>query len=83
MSLEWVSVGEYYLDPENLHEYSGHDVFNLRSRWEINDQWAAYMNIENVTDERYADRADFTTFTDERYFPGKPINFQLGVQKRW
>ena len=83
LSLEWVSVGEYYLDPENLHEYSGHDVFNLRSRWEINDQWAAYMNIENVTDERYADRADFTTFTDERYFPGKPINFQLGVQKRW
>jgi len=26
----------------------------------------------NVADQRYAERADFTSFTDERYFPGEP-----------
>ena len=83
MSLEWQHLDDYFLEPENLHQYPGHDLLHFRSHWQISDDWSVYFNLENITDERYADRADFTTFTAERYFPGKPVNYQLGIQKRW
>ena len=28
-ALEWQAMGSYYTDPENLHEYEGHDVFKF------------------------------------------------------
>ncbi len=83
ISLEWLHLDNYFLEPENLHQYPGHDLLNLRTHWQIGDGWSAYFNLENLADERYADRADFTGFTGERYFPGKPVNYQLGIQKRW
>ncbi len=83
VSLEWQHLDGYFLEPENLRQYPGHDLINVRSKWQLNNDWSLYFNLENLTDERYADRADFTGFTGERYFPGKPVNYQLGFQKSW
>ena len=67
--LEWVSLGDYYLDPANAHQYAGHDVvnFTVQQRYE---QWDLRLRITNLTDERIADRADFG-FGSYRYFVGK------------
>ena len=70
--LEWVHVSEYFLDPENLRTYPGHDVLNLRAQYQVSEKVSIFGRILNITDERFAERADFTTFTDERYFPGAP-----------
>ena len=32
--------------------------------------WVRYRRLNNVSDERYADRADYA-FGDYRYFPGR------------
>jgi iron complex outermembrane receptor protein len=68
--LEWVSVGRYYVDAGNAHEYPGHDLLNLRAAWNFRPKWHVALRLNNVTDEEYADRADFA-FGNYRYFPGR------------
>lgn len=68
--LEWQSVGRYYVDASNTRDYGGHDLLNLRVRWDINSSWGATVRVNNLTDRAYADRADFA-FGNYRYFPGR------------
>ncbi len=77
--LEWVHMGAYYLDPENLHKYEGHDYLNLRAAFQVTDRYGVFLRLINLTDAKYAERADWTRFTDERYFPGKPRALYMGV----
>ena len=78
--LEWISMGSYYLDPENQHKYEGHDYLNLRVSYQISENLQLYARLLNITNSRYAERADYTSFTDERYFPGKPRSFYIGIK---
>ena len=83
IELEWVNVGAYYLDLENLHKYPGHNLFNLRAHWSATPQIDVFARLTNLLDNKYAARADFTSFSQERYFPGMPRALQLGVQWHW
>jgi outer membrane receptor protein involved in Fe transport len=83
LELEWIHMGSYYLEPENLRKYEGHEVFNLRAGMEFGDGWRASARVMNLADERYAERADFTGFTQERYFPAEPRSLYLGIEKRF
>jgi outer membrane receptor protein involved in Fe transport len=68
--LEWVHLGEYYLDPANAHGYGGHDLLSFRGSlaWPAPaHRWS--LRVTNLLDRRYAERADFA-FGDYRYFPG-------------
>jgi len=77
--LEWVDMGEYYTNPENTAEYDGHNVFNLRTNWSVNEDLNVSLRVLNVTDEEYAERADWTTFQGDRYFIGQPLRAFLSV----
>lgn len=68
--LELMSVGSYYLDASNQHEYEGHNLLNLRVGWDVSPSWGVTLRLNNVTDRVYADRADFA-FGNYRYFPGR------------
>ena len=83
VELEWQSMGSYFLEPENLHRYEGHNIVNLRASWAVTESRRIYANISNLTDRNYAERADFTGFSQERYFPGLPRAVQLGVELNW
>ncbi len=78
--LELQHIGAYFLDLENLREYPGHEVLNLRAAYQINPQLRATARVINLTDKRFAERADFTNFTNERYFPGAPRTVFLGLR---
>ena len=80
VQLEWQHVSDYYTDPENLHAYEGHDLFHLRSSWSVTNALTVFARVNNLTDERYAERADYSSFSGDRYFPGRPRNFMLSVQ---
>ncbi|OGT73163.1 MAG: hypothetical protein A3H44_07955 [Gammaproteobacteria bacterium RIFCSPLOWO2_02_FULL_57_10] len=80
--LEWVNSGKYYTNPENLNEYEGHDILNLRTRWEVRSDLTLSLNVLNLTDEKYAERADFS-FGNDRYFPGEPLRAFLSVNWRY
>jgi iron complex outermembrane recepter protein len=77
--LEWVHMGSYYTDPENRHRYAGHDLLNLRTQWAPSESIRLSLNILNLTDNAYADRADWTVFGGDRYFPGEPRSVSVGV----
>jgi iron complex outermembrane receptor protein len=68
---EWLVVGDYFLDAANAHRYGGHELLNLRARWEFVPRWSLTLRVNNALDRAYADRADFA-FGSYRYFPGRP-----------
>jgi outer membrane receptor protein involved in Fe transport len=68
---EWLVVGDYYLDATNARRYTGHELLNLRARWEFLPRWSLALRVNNALDRAYADRADFA-FGNYRYFPGRP-----------
>ena len=80
---EWVHQGRYYLTAAETKDYPGHDLLNLRAAWNFTPAWTATVRLNNVTDELYADRADFA-FDDYRYFPGREREafFQLAWHSR-
>ena len=80
--LEWVHMGDYWMDAGNTVQYGGHDIFNLRLDYEIGENLALFGKLTNIFDTRYADRADFA-FGSERYFPGEDRGLILGVTLRY
>jgi outer membrane receptor protein involved in Fe transport len=70
LEAEWLVVCEYWLDAANAHRYPGHELLNLRGRWQVAPQWAVTLRLNNALDRDYADRADFA-FGNYRYFPGR------------
>jgi len=80
LSAEWVHMGGYYTDPENLHRYAGHDIANLSARWKISETFSASARLLNVFDQRYAERADYSSFGGDRYFPGQPRSLYVSVE---
>jgi iron complex outermembrane receptor protein len=68
--LEWVNMDSYYLEPDNNHEYDGHDLLNLRVLGQLTPRLMLGLRVTNLLDEDYAERADFG-FGNYRYFVGE------------
>ncbi|MEQ9519923.1 MAG: TonB-dependent receptor [Parvibaculum sp.] len=84
--LEWVHVGDYSADPGNTSIYEGHDLLNLRAKFTVNEGFDLYGRVTNLTDERYADRADVIVrggTTTERFFPGEERALFIGAGFRF
>ena len=77
LELEWQHLGSYYLNPENTAEYAGHDLLNLRGSFEISSQLSFNARLLNISDQDYAERADFA-FGNYRYFVGEPRSLFVG-----
>ena len=78
LELEWLHMGDYYLDPSNQHQYDGHNLWQLRGEIELNSAVKLFARIENLTDEKYASRADYA-FGSYRFFGGQPRALHLGM----
>ncbi len=76
--MEWVHMGAYYQDPENSVRYPGHDLLNARVIYSLNKRWQAAVRVNNLTNEDYAERADFA-FSDDGYFVGEPRSVLLSI----
>lgn len=66
-----------------LHSYEGHDIVNLCARWQAVNRWLLSMRLTNLAGSEYAERADYTGFSGDRYFPGECRLLYFGVKKRW
>jgi outer membrane receptor protein involved in Fe transport len=79
LNFEWVHMGPYYEDELNEHRYAGHDLLNLRYRYDSRDDWYVAARLLNVLDTDYAERADWTTFQQDRYWVGEPASIYFTV----
>jgi outer membrane receptor protein involved in Fe transport len=79
--LEWIYMGEYAMEPTNTYMYEGHNYFNFRVEAEAMENVTVFLRVMNITNVRYAERADHAAFgVGERYFVGKPRAFYGGVR---
>ena len=78
VELEAAWVDKYFIDPNNQHEYPGHELVNLRGSWFVSEQLKATLTFTNLLDEGYAERADFG-FGNYRYFVGEPRSAMIGL----
>lgn len=81
--LSWQHMGAYYTDPENQHSYDGHDLLNLRASWQATQNASISARLTNVTDRKYAKRADYSSFGGDRYFPGQPRALSVSLDYLW
>ena len=83
VEFEWKNMGRYSLDPEHSFEYEGHDLFNLRTLWQIDSSLSVSMRLLNILDEDYAERADVTfgASPEPRYFVGESRSVYLSLDK--
>lgn len=71
IELEWLTMGKYYLDPENTATYAGHKLLNLRASTYLSPELKLSLRLLNLTNTYYAERADIA-FGNYRYFVGEP-----------
>jgi len=84
VELEWVHIGKYYTDAGNEHEYEGHDLLNLRAHYNVSNQVTVYGRVNNLTDYRYAERADFSVLGGgDRYFVGEERSLHVGASYKF
>lgn len=82
MEMEWIHMGKYYTDPDNNHEYPGHDLVNVRAYYQLSEKLAVGLRTTNVLNADYAERADFG-FGQERYFVGEPRSAFFDLRYQW
>ena len=78
LELEAAWIDKYFIDPNNQHEYPGHELLNLRGSWFISTQLKATLTFTNLLDAGYAERADYG-FGNYRYFVGEPRSAMIGL----
>lgn len=79
---EWVYQGSYFIDAANEHSYPGHNLFNLKGRYDLGvSGHSLAVRITNVLDTHYAARADYA-FGNYRYFPGAGRSYSVQWQYR-
>jgi outer membrane receptor protein involved in Fe transport len=81
--LEWEHVGRYFTNAANTRVYPGHDVLNLRADWSVNDRISLFGAVRNLTNLKYAERADYVVIANvgtDRYFPAEDRAFSIGVR---
>jgi len=76
-----VHQGGYFLDAANQHRYPGHELLNLSWRHQLSKRIAVDLQLNNLADTRYAERADFA-FGNYRYFPGEGRTWLLALRYR-
>lgn len=81
LETQWIMMGKYFTDAANINSYEGHDIFNLRIGYKINSNSTLSFSIRNLTDQLYAERADFA-FGEERFFPAetRTLGLSLAIQ---
>ncbi|MDH5542827.1 MAG: TonB-dependent receptor [Nitrospinota bacterium] len=79
--IEWVKVGDSWMDDGNTMKYEGHALLNLRANMPVG-KMKVFGRVMNVTDERWATAASYSSskFGEKiEYAPGTPLSYYLGI----
>jgi iron complex outermembrane receptor protein len=83
VAVEWVRLGSYWMDPENTHQYDGHDLFNLFATIPVLEHLELSGRVTNLGDRRFAETSSYNQQQGERFRPGAPRQFFFGAQYRF
>ncbi len=81
VELEVEHVGAYYTDETNTNKYSGHQIVNLRSHYQLSRDLQVYGRVQNLADERYSTYTSNKVGSDKiEYRPGAPLSLFAGLR---
>jgi len=80
IALEWVHLGDYWLNAQNTERYDGHDLLNLSASWPVRGGVTVFARLNNLTDELYAESAGWSAFRGREFAPGAPRSLFAGVE---
>jgi outer membrane receptor protein involved in Fe transport len=80
--LEWEHVGSYWLDDRNTKKYDGYDTGNLKLNYKPNKSLNLFAKVNNITDKIYAETGSIS-YGKEKYTPGAPRQFFVGLEYKW
>jgi iron complex outermembrane receptor protein len=77
VELEFVHLGQYWMDQANIETYKGHQLLNLRFNYPVNPEFKLSARILNLEDKTYATNAiykpaAFGNAEKFEYAPGMP-----------
>jgi outer membrane receptor protein involved in Fe transport len=78
VELEFVHLGQYWMDQANTETYKGHQLLNLRFNYPVNPEFKLSARILNLEDKIYATNASYSRGTSE-YAPGMPRTAYLSA----
>jgi len=81
IEIEARRTGDYFADAANERRHPAQVALRLNTRWQVDDSLGLNLEIENPTDQRLADRADYAQ-GDWRYLPARGRSIYLGVDWR-
>lgn len=77
LSLEWLHLGEYYMDAANTEKYGGYNLLNARAGYTFRG-FELWTNLLNLTNELYATTADKYVY-GKSYRQGNPRTAHIGI----
>ena len=82
---EWQYVGTYWMNDGHDKSYGGYSIGNLKADYAYSKELNLFAKITNITDERYAVSASYTTAYGGKadYNPGDPRQFYAGIEYKW
>ncbi|MDH4183998.1 MAG: TonB-dependent receptor [Nitrospinota bacterium] len=78
LELEWIKIGEFWLDDANTEKYAGHDLYNARVSYSMG-ALKLYARVMNIADTRWATGGSFTERNGREFAPGNPLSFFGGA----
>ena len=77
VELEFVHLGQYWMDQDNTQTYNGHQLLNLRFNYPVTPEFKLSARILNLEDKTYATNASYKEagqYSGEKfeYAPGMP-----------
>jgi iron complex outermembrane recepter protein len=83
VALEWNRIDGYWMDADNTHRYSGHQIWNLQANVPVSRRFETVLRVTNLGDARFAENAAYTVARGEEFAPGMPRTLSAGLQYRW
>lgn len=80
LEAELEHLGDYYVDQTNTASYDGHNLFNLRGRYLVDEHLEFYGRIQNIMDRRYSTSTSLDPVNGIEYRPGLPLSGYMGVR---
>jgi outer membrane receptor protein involved in Fe transport len=80
LSVELNHIGPYWMDAANTQRYDGHYLVSVRGSAVILPGAEVFFRILNLTDRRYAERAQYTAARGREFAPGMPRTVYAGIR---
>jgi outer membrane receptor protein involved in Fe transport len=77
IAVEWQHMGSYFMDDANTKQYSGFDIVNIRTGYQLR-QWEIWVNALNAFNKYYASLASKSSY-GYSYNLGDPAEVTIGL----